>query len=203
MFGLLKFIHAALIVALIGAAVAAATEGDVYKGYELPPYSVLEGDERFQLREYEPHILAEVTVTGSQSRAVSRGFQALANYIFGGNATGEKIAMTVPVGQVPEPDVSEGWTVSFMMPAAFRLDTLPEARSSAIRFVETGQEELFVMQFSGFRTSAALATKTQDLIDEARERGLDVAGAPRYFFYDGPMTPPWARRNEVAVPVIR
>ncbi|MEM8591872.1 MAG: heme-binding protein [Pseudomonadota bacterium] len=201
--GLFKFVHVALIAALIGAAVAAATEADMYKGYELPPYDVVEADGAFELRRYESHILAEVTVAGSQGRAISRGFQKLANYIFGGNATGQKIAMTVPVGQVPEEMSSPAWTVSFMMPASFKMETLPAAKSDAIRFTQTGQEELFVMQFSGFRSASALSKKTEAATKAAQARGYSIAGAPRYYFYDGPMTPPWARRNEIAIPISR
>ncbi|MEM6897350.1 MAG: heme-binding protein [Pseudomonadota bacterium] len=203
MVGLLKFLHVSMIVALIGAAVAAATEADLYKGYELPPYDVVETAGEFELRQYEPHILAEVTVRGSQSQAISRGFQVLANYIFGGNAAGQSIAMTVPVGQQPAAQDISGWTVSFMMPASFDIGTLPAANSEAIRFVETQAEELLVVQFSGFRNSARLAAQTDAIVQEASLRGLEITGAPRYFFYDGPMTPPWARRNEVALPVAR
>lgn len=194
-----------LILGLIVAGVASATERDMYKGYELPPYDVLERDGAFERRTYAPHILAEVTVRGGQGRAVSRGFQVLANYIFGGNATGEKIAMTVPVAQAPSEGAAapgEGWTVSFMMPATFSLGTLPDADNGAIRFVESQAEELLVLSFSGLRTAGALARQTQALIDEAQARGVTMVGAPRYFFYDGPLTPPWARRNEVAVPIL-
>ncbi|MEM9435886.1 MAG: heme-binding protein [Pseudomonadota bacterium] len=204
LFGLFRFSYLALIAAVIGAGVAAATDLDMYKGYELPPYDVISSEGELELRRYEPHVLAEVTVTGNQSSAVSRGFQVLANYIFGGNATGERIAMTVPVGQVPsDARPADGWTVSFMMPARFDVDTLPAAKSEAIRFVETDAEELLVVQFSGFRNAAALAKHADLVTDAAKANGYTLAGAPRYFFYDGPMTPPWARRNEVAVPVIR
>ncbi|MEL7301243.1 MAG: heme-binding protein [Pseudomonadota bacterium] len=204
-FGLFRLTHVVLILGLIGAGVAAATEGEMYKGYELPPYEVLESEGPFERRSYRPHILAEVTVRGGQGRAVSRGFQVLANYIFGGKATGEKIAMTVPVAQTPNEGAAspgEGWTVSFMMPAAFTLETLPDAQNGAIRFVEAKPEEMLVLSFSGMRTAGALARQTQALIDEAQARQLTMIGAPRYFFYDGPMTPPWARRNEVAVPIL-
>lgn len=200
--GLLKFVHLGLTLALIGAAVAAATEADMYKGYELPPYQVVDTDGEVELRRYDPHILAQVQVSGGQGQAVSRGFQVLANYIFGGNASGEKIAMTVPVGQAATPSDDRLWTVSFMMPGSFKLDTLPEAKSESIRFVETASEDLLVVQFSGFRNASALSKRTDQVVAEAARRGFEISGAPRYFFYDGPMTPPWARRNEVALPVI-
>ena len=201
--GNLKVVHLGLIIALIGAAVAAATEPDMYKGYEMPPYEVVEAAGEVELRSYEPHILAQVQVSGKQGQAVSRGFQVLANYIFGGNSAGEKIAMTVPVGQAATESDTRLWTVSFMMPGTFELDTLPEAKSDSIQFVETGREDLLVVRFSGFRNPAALSKRTDQVVAEAQRQGYEVAGPPRYFFYDGPMTPPWARRNEVALPVVR
>ena len=200
-FGLFRFTHLALIVGILGAAVAASTEVEVYKGYEMPPYEVLDRNENAELRRYSPHILAEVSVNGDRASAISRGFQVLANYIFGGNATGEKIAMTVPVSQAPIDSSGAVWTVSFMMPASFDLDSLPAAKTDSIRFVKTETEQLLVREFSGFRNGARLSEHTKAVLQEAQERGLDVRGEPRYFFYDGPMTPPWARRNEVAIPV--
>ncbi|RYI11678.1 MAG: heme-binding protein, partial [Acetobacteraceae bacterium] len=83
---------------MAGAAGAETT----HKGYEMPPYSVEWQEDAREIRSYGPHLLAEVTVSGSRSGAIQKGFRVLAGYIFGGNATGEKIAMTVPVAQTPE-----------------------------------------------------------------------------------------------------
>jgi len=193
-----KAIQIGLCAVLIAASVAAATEGTRYKGYEMPPYSVQTTEGPIEVRQYDSHVLAEVTVEGSRSRAISRGFQVLANYIFGGNAEGEKIAMTVPVTQAPQ---GENWTVSFMMPASFDIADLPEAQSDAVRFVETQPERQLVIQFSGFRTDGRIEDHKRQLLTYAAQQGYEVTDAPRYYFYDDPMTPPWSRRNEIAVPI--
>ncbi|WP_147126704.1 SOUL family heme-binding protein [Shimia ponticola] len=193
-----KAIQVGMCAVLIAASVAAATEGTRYKGYEMPSYTVRSTQGAIEVRDYAPHILAEVTVEGNRNRAIARGFQVLANYIFGGNADGEKIAMTVPVAQAPS---GGNWTVSFMMPAAFTLDDLPKAQSDAVRFVETEPERQLVIQFSGLRTDRRIADYTEQLVTYAANQGFEIMDAPRYYFYDDPMTPPWSRRNEIAVPI--
>ena len=80
---------------------------------ETPGYDVLERDGRFEVRTYEPHIVAETVVTEEYERSGSEGFSRLAGFIFGKNRTrggttaqtgaGEsmKIAMTAPVAMQP------------------------------------------------------------------------------------------------------
>jgi hypothetical protein len=175
------------------------TEAETYKGYELPPYTVAATDGAFEVRDYGAHLVAEVRVSGSRDGAINTGFRTLAGYIFGGNATGEKIAMTVPVAQTP---VADGeWTVRFMMPAGFRPETLPKPDRAAIRFVTTAPERQVSLRFPGQRGDKVLAEKAAALRAWAKARGLTVTAGPHYYFYDGPMTLPWNRRNEVAFTV--
>jgi hypothetical protein len=188
----------AVLAGVLAMAGATATS-DTYKGYELPPYTIEMTDGDFQLRDYGAHLVAEVRVSGSRDGAINTGFRTLAGYIFGGNATGEKIAMTVPVAQTP---VADGeWTVRFMMPAAFRPETLPKPDRDSIRFVTTAPERQVILQFSGLRGDRALADKAEALRGWAQAKGLTITAGPHYYFYDGPMTLPWSRRNEVAFTV--
>lgn len=173
-----------------------------YKGYEMPPYRVEAGEGARELRRYGPHLLAEVTVTGDRSAAASAGFRILAGYIFGRNATGEKIAMTVPVGMVPQGERGgRTWSMTFMMPEAFPRDRLPAPQDGRIRFVDDPGGRMAVERFSGWPGEDDLWARTEALRAWAEARGLRVTGAPRFLFYDGPMTLPWRRRNEVALPV--
>ena len=105
------------------ATLATGAQAETYNGYEVPPYRVEARAGAFELRQYEPHLVAEVVVEGSRSSTASRGFRALANYIFGGNDRGEKIAMTVPVTQTP---VDGGYRVRFAMPSRFDRTALPD-----------------------------------------------------------------------------
>jgi hypothetical protein len=188
-----------LTVLAMGVAMAGAGGAETtHKGYEMPPYTVERRDGARELRVYGPHLLAEVKVAGSRQTAIQTGFRVLAGYIFGGNAEGEKIAMTVPVAQTPEGDQ---WTVSFMMPARFTKDTLPAPRSDAIRFVEAGTSRQVVDRFAGLPATDDLVTRAEALRVWAESEGLTIVAGPHYYFYDAPMTLPWKRRNEVAFTV--
>jgi hypothetical protein len=185
-----------LAVLAMGVAMAGAGSAETtHKGYEMPPYTVERTDGMREIRAYGPHLLAEVTVSGSRQGAIQSGFRVLAGYIFGGNESGEKIAMTVPVAQTPEGDT---WTVSFMMPASYTMDTLPTPRIDAIRFVEAAPSRQVVERFSGLPGTDALAARAEGLRAWAEGRGLTITAGPHYYFYDAPMTLPWNRRNEVA-----
>jgi hypothetical protein len=171
---------------------------DTHNGYEMPPYTVEATDGAREIRSYGPHLLAEVKVSGTRQGAIQAGFRVLAGYIFGGNDTGEKIAMTVPVAQTPEGDT---WTVSFMMPARYTKDTLPTPRTDTIRFVEAAASRQVVERFSGLPGTVDLATRAKGLRTWAEAQGLTITAGPHYYFYDAPMTLPWNRRNEVAFTV--
>jgi SOUL heme-binding protein len=186
-----------ILAGLLGIIMAGNFAGaETYRGNEMPPYVVEQADDAYELRSYGAHVVAEVTVDGGRTAAISKGFRVLAGYIFGGNATKQKIAMTVPVAQSPADDAQ--WTVRFMMPAAFDPGTLPAPNDARIRFVDVAPERQVTLQFSGVPGADSLAAKAADLRGWAQARGLAITAGPHYYFYDGPMTLPWNRRNEVA-----
>ena len=198
---MLKRIILALGIAMAGEAGAETTHEATHKGYEMPPYTVEWSAGAREIRLYGPHLLAEVKISGSRSGAIQKGFRVLAGYIFGGNATGEKIAMTVPVAQSPEAGGEAGgktWIVSFMMPERYTSETLPAPRTDAIRFVEAGTSRQLVKRFSGIPGTEGLADRAEALRAWAKAQGHEVVAGPHYYFYDAPMTLPWKRRNEVA-----
>jgi hypothetical protein len=186
----------AVLATFLGVTMAGGAMAETYKGYELPPYRVERSDGPYEVRAYGAHLVAEVRVRGSREGSISTGFRLLAGYIFGGNASGEKIAMTVPVAQ----SATEGdsWIVRFMMPAAQRPETLPAPDRAEVRFVPIAPERQIALRFSGARGDAVLAAKAAALRDWAKAQGMTITAGPYYYFYDGPMTLPWKRRNEVA-----
>ena len=205
----LKPLLAALALSALSLAAGKDALADTYKSNETPKYAVQRSEGPIELRLYAPRIVAEVSVQGSQSQAVSAGFRILAGYIFGGNEGGAKVAMTSPVTQVPGENIAMttpvtqmardgNWLVQFMMPASFTLDTLPKAHNPAIRFVSLPANRQAVLRFSGLASIAALTAKEGELRSWARGQALEVAAGPFYYFYDAPWTLPWNRRNEVA-----
>ena len=207
----MQFRSVVLILALTLAplAVVRSVMAVTYKSTETPPYTVERAEGPIELRTYAPRLMAEVSVTGSQSQAITAGFRVLAGYIFGANDGGAKIAMTTPVTQVPGETIAMttpvtqlardgNWLVQFMMPSAYTRATLPKASDPAIRFVTLPANRQVVLRFSGTPGARVLASKEGELRSWARGQALSVAAGPFYYFYDAPWTLPWNRRNEVA-----
>ena len=165
-----------------------------YKGYPEVPYRVERQAGAIELRSYPPRIVAEVTVRADRERAVRRGFSELAGYIFGGNASDEKIAMTVPVAQTETPS---GWITRFTLPDGTALDALPAPGDPAIVLRRLPAERMLVGRFSGRATTARLNEAAGTLQAWAAANNVRVSGPPRFLFYDAPFTLPWDRRNEV------
>lgn len=189
-------------------ATAAQAENATYGKYEMPPYTVVQTLGDVEIRNYGTHILAEVAVRGERRAALNQGFRTLAGFIFGGNTAQTQVAMTAPVAQsqtidmtvpVTQTETDGVWTVTFMMPRAWTLDTLPVPTSDAIRFREVAPSRTAVLQFSGRATDNRLAQAETQLRATLTDAGLTAIGTATYQFYDDPMTLPWNRRNEVAL----
>ena len=97
---------------------------------ESPKYKVIERDNKFEIREYEKYIVAEVDVEAGYNAALNTGFGILAGYIFGGNSARASIAMTAPVTEKPEKipmtkpvsayhKQDQVYTISFSMPSKY------------------------------------------------------------------------------------
>ena len=182
---------------------------------EEPAYSVTEKSAPFELRTYQPKIVAEVVVSGSMDEASSKGFRLLANYIFGNNSAGggtsQKIQMTAPVGMTPKSETismtapvtmqqsEEQWRVSFVMPSAYTMETLPKPNNAAVTIREIPQTRYAVIRFSGLTSEKKVAQKTTELLNWLSERGYRPTGKPELARYNPPWTLPFLRRNEIMV----
>ena len=102
---------------------------------ETPEYNVLESEGRFELRKYEPFLIAKTTVENNYKEATVAGFRKIANYIFGGNKDQLSIAMTAPViANVPN---KEGiYDIVFVMPKKHTLLSLPAPNDNKVK-IET------------------------------------------------------------------
>ncbi|SLN20196.1 SOUL heme-binding protein [Roseivivax jejudonensis] len=190
---------------MAAASVAADGVAGGYRGYEAPDYTVEARAGDVEIRRYAPHLVAEVTLAGPRDGALRQGFRILAGYIFGKNASEEKIAMTVPVTRQPAvaaavPD-GDAWTVSFVVPRGRSQSDLPEPHREGIRLTERPAERLAVLAFSGLATEARIARQARRLDAGIAALGETPSGALRAMWYDDPFTLPWRRRNEIARPL--
>lgn len=180
---------------------------------EEPPHQTLVKDGKFEVRQYEPTIVAEVEITGDMRRAGNSGFRPLADFIFGNNTSRSKIDMTAPVTRVKSEKIEmtapvtrtlsddDAWTVAFVMPSAWTLETLPVPNNPDVTIREVPGELMATVEFSGVGRERTFAQKQVSLESWLIEQGYEPAGAPRYAGYDAPWVPGPFRRNEVMIPV--
>ena len=200
--------------ALLVLTVATLTAGGAAMAIEQPKYAVVQKDGDFEVRRYAPYLAAEVIVSGDQGEAVKKGFRKLAGYIFGGNAGKAKIAMTAPVAQQPQgekiamtspvaqtPEGPGRWTVQFMMPSAYTLETLPRPTDPDIHFRNHPARETAVLHFSGVARDQDYRTRSEALRRWAAGKGLTVRGGVVLAQYDPPWTLWFMRRNEVLIEI--
>jgi hypothetical protein len=159
---------------------------------EEPDYVVLKTSGDVEFRKYDSYIVAEVTVSGDS--ADNRAFRMLAGYIFGDNATGEKMAMTAPVE-------TRGNEHAFVMERKYTLDTLPEPVDERVQLRERPARIVAVRQFSGRWSARNFAEQRRALLEELAELGVETNGEPELARYNSPFTPWFLRRNEIIVPV--
>ncbi len=133
---------------------------------EQPQYTVLQKSELYEIRKYEPYIVAEVIVPGPESEAGGQAFSLLGGYIFGKNKGERKLEMTAPVVQMPvaapssstkiemtapvvQTPTQNGFLVQFMMPTAFTLATLPEPTDAKVKLHQVAGKTVAAHQYSG------------------------------------------------------
>lgn len=184
---------------------------------EEPKFSLLQKEQAFELRLYEPKIIAEVEVDGDMSDASRKGFKLIADFIFGNNTAqsgksekismtapvaikpaSEKIAMTAPVGMQQS---DNGWKVSFVMPSQYNLDTLPKSNNPAVTIKQLPAKKIALIRFSGFVDEEKIQLKSAELYQWVALKKLNLIGTPELARYNPPWTLPFLRRNELMVEV--
>jgi hypothetical protein len=216
-----------IVVFVLGLACAGCATG----GIETASYSVEEAAGDFEVRAYEPQVVAETLVGGTLEEAGNAGFRRLFRYISGGNRSktkiamtapvgleeqrGEKIAMTAPVSQQAAPEgrsrsqrggqassvTGNQWTVTFMMPSSYSMETLPEPSDESVRLRAIPARRMAAVRYSGRWTQRRYARNLARLQTWMAERGFEAAGEPVWARYNAPFTPWFMRRNEVLIPL--
>lgn len=180
---------------------------------EEPAFKSVLQDGAFEIRDYPELVVAEVTVTGEQKEAATKGFRLLAGYIFGGNKSRQSIAMTAPVAQAPSNEKiamtapvtqiqhAGTWTVRFTMPSVYTLETLPTPNDPQIQLLRLPAARFAVFRFSGLAKKDDVDAKSAELVAAAKAHHLHASGPVSLAQYNPPWTPWFLRRNEVMIPV--
>ena len=178
---------------------------------EQPKFTVLQTTDVFEVRKYEPYVVAEVVVPGPATDAGNQAFPILAGYIFGKNKGERKFDMTAPVTQtavsapvklemtapVTQTPSAEGFLVQFMMPSAYTLATLPEPQDARVKLREVPQQTVAVIKYSGTWSQSNYDEHLGMLKKALSQANLATHGEPVYSRYNAPFTPWFLRTNEI------
>ena len=165
---------------------------------EQQKYSLVREYGDFEIRFYPSSTIATIN-SGARtySELSGPGFRKLAGYIFGDNASNEKISMTAPV----QMDINDsGSTMSFVMPSAYNQNNLPKPNDPNVQIKSTADEYVAAIKFGGFASDKDLKFYSEKLKNLLDHNKIVSFGNYRYYGYN----PPYqlvGRRNEIVVSV--
>ena len=180
---------------------------------EKAKYTVLEKEDGFEIRKYDPQIVAETFVEGDLEKAGNDGFRRLYAYISGENTKKQSISMTAPVSQetgskkiamtapVKQEKKDNRWRITFLMPAEYTLETLPEPNDTRVRLTEESGRLMVAVKYSGTWSEEGYEKNRALLEEYIQKRGLTQSGEPFWARYDPPFMPWFLRRNEVLITI--
>ena len=157
---------------------------------ERPPYQVMQNlSSQVEIRQYEEQTWISTSYANDDA-----SFPVLASYIFGQNKEGENVAMTAPVITDEK--------MSFILPAGISAANAPTPDGQAIDFTTVPPRKLATLAFSWWTPQTRVEKKTVELLTVLRENDIAIKGQPFLMRYNDPWTPPFLRRNEVAIEVM-
>jgi hypothetical protein len=165
-------------------------------------------------------VVAETSVDATSfDEARSEGFQRLADYLFGENVPGEKLAMTTPVSLARNGErrgerlamttpvtlgptqSAAGYVMRFHMPKQREPSSLPRPKDPRVSLRRLPEALVAVLRFSGSYDGAHIAERERELLYRMEAAGLTPAGDTMFAGYDSPAALPPLRRVEVWAPV--
>jgi hypothetical protein len=185
---------------------------------EEPDYDILAATDDYEIRRYDPYIVAETDVEGTYKTAGSKAFNILAGYIFGNNRASAKMAMTAPVESrpatesvtmemtapvtsSPSDDNAGRYTYAFVMEKKYTLETLPAPNDPRVRIRVVPARTVAVHRYSGSWSEENYAKHERVLLDALAENGISTRGIPVSARYNPPFTPWFMRRNEIMIEI--
>jgi hypothetical protein len=185
----------------------------VVRNIEQPAYTVLEKRDGYEVRMYNPYIVAETNVGGEYQEAMSSGFSIIADYIFGNNTAKASIAMTAPVLETRSEKIAmtapvistatttEGHVIAFVLPSSYTLESLPQPNNTAVELREVPSRKVAARRFTWYATEMRIAAQTKFLEEKLVADGLRATDTAQVAQYNPPLSFPLTRRNEIIIPV--
>jgi hypothetical protein len=166
---------------------------------EQAKYEVLREINKIEIRHYQTMVIAKVDGYGDG------GFNLLFNFITGNNRQKSKISMTAPVVSeqisMTAPVLSESDSIAFVMPEGLTLETTPEPLDERVKIVGIPERDVAALKFSGRWSNSIFKKKSKEMLEELKKAGIKTVGQVFTMRYNGPFTPWFMRRNEVAIEI--
>ena len=166
---------------------------------EMHQYEVVKKIGDIEIRKYKSATFTYVKMNAKTYKESSgMGFRTLAGYIFGGNETQEKIAMTSPVTMNLEDSV----TMMFMVPSEYDMEDLPAPNDPNVKFKTEPEKIVAAIRFGGWASDSKIESYKKELVKTLDEAGIKHNGNFSFLGYN----PPFElvnRRNEVVVELSR
>lgn len=170
-----------------------------FKNIETPKFTLLKKIKNVEIRQYPTLILAQTKLkSGRYDGNEDNGFRTVAGYIFGGNQTQEKIAMTAPV--IMNMSDSSA-SMSFVMPSEYQMEDLPKPNSERVQLQRQDPMILGVISFGGYASQEKIQKYSEELKGILESNNLSIKGPLLFMGYNAP----WdvtGRRNEVAYELV-
>ncbi|CAN6201208.1 unnamed protein product [Urochloa humidicola] len=163
---------------------------------ETPKYLILKRTAHYEVRSYAPFLIVEAKgdkLTGSS------GFNNVTGYIFGKNASSEKIPMTTPVFTQASDDSLSDVSIQIVLPMNKDLDSLPAPNTEAVTLRKVEGGIAAVKKFSGRPKEEIVLQKEKDLRSQLLKDGLKPQQGCLLARYNDPRTKSFLMRNEVLI----
>jgi hypothetical protein len=185
---------------------------------EEPEFEVIEQHDDYEIRRYDPYLVAEVTVGGAFKDSGSTAFRILADYIFGGNTSGTKMEMTAPVEsqalesgtrmEMTAPVLStqdnekdDRYRYAFVIERRYDLESVPKPLDERVELRVVDPTTVAVLRYSGTWSQSNWEKNRDKLMLALQRDGLVTVGEPYLARYDAPFMPWFMRRNEVIIEI--
>jgi DNA gyrase inhibitor GyrI len=169
--------------------------------YEEPKYEIIFVTDGYEVRHYQDRLAVQV----SGRPAANSAFRKLFKYISGANTASKKVAMTVPVAQSVSIEMTAPVVTSskpymqFFLPSSFTLETAPVPTDPEIKVVKVEGGYYAVFEYSGRSTNSNFDKQQKKLVNRLERDGVTQKSTPIMATYNGPLTLPFMRRNEVMI----
>ncbi|WP_223265802.1 SOUL family heme-binding protein [Vicingus serpentipes] len=158
-------------------------------------YNVIKSYDKFEIRKYKSANFSYIKMNANSYKESSgKGFRALAGYIFGGNESSQKIAMTSPVKM----ELDDSITMKFMIPSNLKPEELPKPDNKEVKFTTEPEKIVAAIRFGGWANDNKIENMKKELIQLLKENDIKHTNKFSYFGYN----PPYEvinRRNEIIV----